>query len=189
MIICSLSLFIIQSHDQHWRGCFVQRRIQGGGGAKPPPLDQWNLLFLGGFQAPMAAEAPPLGGKKCPPWTNSWIRPWYCKRRNFTWLIMDDGLILVVLCRSACRIIYLTYFARCLENKILIFTFQGSPKLNVYFYFFYFETAFDIEYSEFSRNTYSSSIVQYTVYSAVSQGRTRGPGPSYMYPPWNIRTV
>ena len=36
----------------------------GGGaiGAKPTPLDQWNLLISGDFHAPMGAEPPP--GKK-----------------------------------------------------------------------------------------------------------------------------
>ena len=43
-----------------------------------PPLDQWNLLISGGFQAPTGAEPTPLEREKKfkPPWKNSWIRPW-----------------------------------------------------------------------------------------------------------------
>ena len=49
-------------------------------GAKPP-LDQWNLLNSGGFQAPTGDEPSPGKKKKCkPPWTNSWIRPCWVVR-------------------------------------------------------------------------------------------------------------
>ena len=32
-----------------------------------PPLDQWNLMISGGFQAPTGAEPPPWKNKKCKP--------------------------------------------------------------------------------------------------------------------------
>ena len=58
----TLELFTHKKHKK-WLGYGLQRRIQGGAiGAKPTPLDQWNLLISGDFHAPMGAEPPP--GKK-----------------------------------------------------------------------------------------------------------------------------
>ena len=60
-----------------WRG---QRRIRGAAIGAKPPLNQWNLLISGGFQAPTGAELPPPWKEKnlSPSWTNSWICPCYC---------------------------------------------------------------------------------------------------------------
>ena len=38
----------------------LKGRIQGGAMGAKPPLDQWNLLISGGFQAPTGADPPRL---------------------------------------------------------------------------------------------------------------------------------
>ena len=60
--------------------------VRGAMGAKPPWISE--IYRIHGVFGPQRVLSPPPGKKtKCkPPWTNSWLRPWYC-HSNLTFSI------------------------------------------------------------------------------------------------------
>jgi hypothetical protein len=63
----------------------IQGRIQGGAGGDTPPSGQLFLPILKCFSLILRVAPPPLGWLCAlhPPWTKSWIRPWYRHIRQF----------------------------------------------------------------------------------------------------------
>ena len=58
--------------------------FRGGAiGAKPPPLDQWNLLISGGFHAPTGAEPSPLKEKNLSPPLDIWKHSSNFQKKKF----------------------------------------------------------------------------------------------------------
>ena len=94
-----------------------------------PPVDQWNLLISGGFQAPTGAEPPPLEREKnlSPPWTNSWIRPWASYAAIFILSTENTGF------RTTENRIYREEFTRkkC-KTAILLYCFHTADVLHIF---------------------------------------------------------